>query len=335
MSRFLLRRLPQTALSVWGIATVIFFLMQVIPGDPARIAAGRTATPEQVEAARQRLGLDLPILEQYLGYLGRLLHGDLGTSVVTFQPITADLADVLPPTLELVLLTMLVNLCVAVPLGVVAAVRQGRAADTAIRVIVVLGGGVPVFWLGLMLQYLVGTRLGLLPISGRLDYGMDSPVVTGFATVDALLAGNTAGFGNAVAHLILPAIALSAPFLATVARGVRSTLMGTLASDYVVFARAKGGSTARVVVRHALRSALTPTLTIVGLQFGWMLGAALLVESVFGLTGLGTYLSTAVTSQDTFAVLGTVLVIGVVFVFANLLVDLCQLWLDPRVRADA
>lgn len=334
MRRFLLRRLPQTVVSVWGIATVIFLLMKAIPGDPARIAAGRTATPGQVEAARQRLGLDEPLIEQYLGYLGRLLHGDLGTSVVTFQPVTSDLASVLPPTLELVALTMAINLGVAVPLGVIAAVRQGRLADTAIRVIVVLGGGIPVFWLGLMLQYLIGARLGWLPISGKTSYGMESPAVTGFPTLDALLAGNTAGFFDTLAHLVLPAVALSAPFLATVARGIRSSLLGALASDHVVFARAKGGSTRHVVVRHALRSSLTPTLTLLGMQFGWMLGAALLVETVFGLPGVGTYLATSVTSQDTFAVLGAVLVIGVVFVLTNLLVDLAQLALDPRTRAE-
>ncbi|GAB2856435.1 ABC transporter permease subunit [Actinocorallia aurea] len=335
MRRLLFRRLPQTVLSVWGIATVIFLLMKAIPGDPARIAAGRTATPEQVEAARQRLGLDEPLIEQYLSYLWRLLHGDLGTSVVTFQPVTSDLATVLPPTLELVVITMIINVCVAVPLGVVAAVRHGRAADTAIRITVVLGGGIPVFWLGLMLQYVVGTRLGWLPISGRTSYGMESPAVTGFATLDALLAGNPAGLLDTLLHLILPAIALSAPFLAAVARGVRSSLLGALASDHVVFARAKGGSTSRVVVRHALRSALTPTLTLLGMQFGWILGAALLVETVFGLPGVGTYLANAVGSQDTFAVLGSVLVVGVVFVLMNLLVDLAQVALDPRTRADA
>ncbi|BBH70212.1 peptide ABC transporter permease [Actinoplanes sp. OR16] len=333
MRKLVVRRLLLTVLTIWGVATAVFFMIKAIPGDEARIAAGRTATPEQIEQARERLGLDHNVVVQYGDYLWRLLHGDLGTSVVSFQPISADLARVLPPTLELVLLTMLINVLVAVPLGVVSALRHGRSGDTASRMIMVLGGGVPVFWLALMLQYLVGSKLGWLPLSGRNSYGLESPPVTGLATVDALLAGNVAGFTDAVSHLLLPAIALSAPFLATVARSVRSSMVGALRADHVAFARAKGASANRIVWRHALPNALVPTLTLLGMQFGWMMGAALLVESVFSIPGVGTYLNTAVTSQDTYAVLGCVLVLGLVFVLTNLIVDLLQLSLDPRTRA--
>ncbi|GIM91592.1 ABC transporter permease [Paractinoplanes toevensis] len=332
MLRLIVRRLLLAVLTIWGVATAVFFMIKAIPGDEARIAAGRTATPEQIEQARERLGLDHSVVVQYGEYLQRLLHGDLGTSVVTFQPISSDLATVLPPTLELVALTMVINVLIAVPLGVFSALRLGRSGDTASRLIMVLGGGVPVFWLALMLQYLIGSRLGWLPISGRNDYGLESPHVTGLATVDALLAGNVAGFTDAIRHLVLPALALSAPFLAVVARAIRSSMVGALKADHVAFARAKGASNRRIIWRHALPNALVPTLTLLGMQFGWMMGAALLVEAVFSIPGVGTYLNSAVTSQDTYAVLGAVLVLGLVFILANLLVDLVQFWLDPRTR---
>lgn len=333
MTRFLARRLPMAALAMWGVATLVFMMMKAIPGDEARVAAGRTATPEQVAQARERLGLDHSVVTQYLDYLERLLHGDLGTSVVTFQSVADDLARVLPATVELVAATMAVNLLIGVPLGVLAAVRHGKPADGAARTVMVVAGGVPVFWLALLLQNLFAARLGWFPISGRHNLGVEPPEVTGAATVDALLAGDPTAFGDAVAHLVLPALALAAPFVAVVARTVRSSLLGALAADHVTFARAKGAGTGRVVLRHGLRCCLGPIVTIIGMQFGWMMGAALLVESVFGLPGLGTYLTTAVTSQDNTAVLGCVLVLGLVFVVANLLVDVVQLWLDPRARA--
>lgn len=333
MTRFIAKRVGLAALSIWGIITVVFFLTKLIPGDAARIAAGRTATAEQIEQARQRLGLDLPVIQQYLSFLFKAVGGDLGQSASTHQAVTADLANTLPVTLQLVIVSMLVTVVLAVPLGVLAAVQQGRAADIASRVIFVLAGGVPVFWLAILLQWSIGSNLGLFPISGSNGFGMDSPRVTGFTLVDALLAGNAAGFGDSLAHLILPALALAAPFLSTIARNVRSTMIGVLQTDYISFAVSKGASAPRVIIGHGLRSTAGSTLTILGMQFGWMLGAALLVESVFALPGIGVYLNAAVLNQDTFAVLGCVLVIGVVFTVSSLVVDALQIGLDPRVRA--
>ncbi|NQX25880.1 ABC transporter permease [Microbacteriaceae bacterium VKM Ac-2854] len=333
MTRFIAKRIGLAALSIWGIITVVFFLTKLIPGDAARIAAGRTATAEQIEQARQRLGLDLPVIQQYLAFLFKAVGGDLGQSASTHQPVTADLANTLPVTLQLVIVSMLVTVVIAVPLGVLAAVQQGKAADIASRVIFVLAGGVPVFWLAILLQWTIGSNLGLFPISGSNSFGMDSPRVTGFTLVDALLAGNPTGFGDSLAHLILPALALAAPFLSTIARNVRSTMIGVLQTDYISFAISKGASRPRVIVGHGLRSTAGSTLTILGMQFGWMLGAALLVESVFALPGIGVYLNAAVLNQDTFAVLGCVLVIGVVFTLSSLVVDGLQIGLDPRVRA--
>lgn len=332
MIRFVLRRIGLTVLVLWGLATLVFLLIQFLPGDAARTAAGRNASAEQVAAVREQLGLDEPLPLQYLMFLGRLLQGDLGTSVFTSQPITSDLADVAPSSLELVAAAMLVNLLVAVPLGVLAAVHHGRLGDLVARLVAILGNAVPVFWLALVLQFLVGSRLGLLPISGQLGREHEVPRVTGARTVDALLAGDLLAFGNAVEHLVLPAIVLAAPFVAVVTRTLRSTMVGVLDTEAITVVRAKGASPFRVVVRHALRNALIPTTTIVGLQLGWMLGSTVLVESIFGRQGIGAYATTAVIQTDTFAVVGVVLIVGVVFTLASLAVDLLQLWLNPRLR---
>jgi ABC-type dipeptide/oligopeptide/nickel transport system permease component len=333
MSRFLLRRTGLALLSVWGVATLVFFMTKLIPGDAARIAAGRTATAAQVAQARQRLGLDLPMAEQYLRYLGGLLTGNLGWSASTKQPVATDLQIVLPVTLQLVVVTMAITILVAVPLGILAAVRHGTAADGATRLVAILGGGVPVFWLALMLQWGLASRLGWAPISGANGFGTAPPVVTGATLVDSVIAGRPDMFADSLWHLLLPALALSAPFVAVVVRNVRSTMLGVLSTDYIAFAVAKGVPRRRLLVRHALPAAAGSTLTILGMQFGWMLGAALLVESVFAMPGLGMYLHQAVVNQDTFAVLGGVLVTGTVFVLAGLVVDLLQIGIDPRVRA--
>ncbi|GMA24112.1 peptide ABC transporter permease [Luteimicrobium album] len=333
MTRFVLRRVGLAVLTVWGVATLVFLMTKLIPGDAARVAAGRTATAEQIEAARQRLGLDRPMVEQYLHYLGGLLHGDLGWSASTKQPVAVDLQVAFPVTLQLVLVAMVFTVVVAIPLGTFAALRHGSAADAATRLVAILGGGVPVFWLALVLQWLFAVRLGWTPISGANGYGLDPPVVTGATLVDSLLAGSPQMFADSAAHLVLPALALSAPFLAVVVRNVRSTMLGVLGTDYASFAVAKGVTTWRLVVRHALPAAASSTLTILGMQLGFMLGAALLVEAVFAMPGLGTYLYTAILNQDTFAVLGGVLVTGAVFVLAGLVVDLIQMAIDPRVRS--
>lgn len=332
MARFLLKRLVTSVVVLLGLGAVTFLMSQILPGDPARAAAGRNATAEQVAQAAARLGLDRPLWDQFLGYFGRLLQGDLGTSVFTQRAVLDDLGQALPSSLELVLAAMAVNVVIAVPLGVYAAYRRGGAADLASRLIVLFGAAVPVFWLGLMLQLVLSDRLGLLPLTGQLSFGNEVPDLTGMTTLDALLSGDLAAFGDALSHLVLPAFTLAAAFIAVVARTVRSSMITVLDSDYVTLARATGASEWRVVVRHGLRNALVPVSTILGMQLGWMLGSTVLVESVFGRTGIGAYAVSAVLQSDLYAVIGTVLVIGVVFVVANVVVDLVQLWLNPRLR---
>jgi ABC-type dipeptide/oligopeptide/nickel transport system permease component len=330
--KFIARRLGLTILVLAGLSMVMFLLTQVLPGDPAHAAAGRNATAAQVDEVRHRLGLDQPLWQQFLGYLGRLLHGDLGNSVFTQRPVLSDIAQALPSSVELVLAAMLINVVVAVPLGVIAAYRRGRPADTVARFVAILGAAVPVFWLGLMLQLFLSAKLRLFPLTGQLGFGLEVPKVTGLTTVDTLLVGDPAAFWDAIHHLVLPAVTLAAAFIAVVARTVRSSMIGVLDADYITLARATGASEWRVVVRHGLRNAIVPASTILGMQLGWMMGSTVLVESIFGRTGIGAYAVTAVLQNDLYAVIGAVLVVGVVFVVANVIVDVVQLWLNPRLR---
>lgn len=332
MPRYLAQRIAWALFTVWGVATAVFFFSTLIPGDPARVAAGSDATAEQVQEAARRLGLDQPILVQYFRFLGRVLHGDFGESAFTHRSVAADLATAVPVTIQLVVLCMLITALVSVPVGVVAALRYQTATDFSIRTVLVAMGGIPAFVLGLLLQWGLGTTLGWFPISGSLSNQFDIRPVTGFSVIDALLAGDPAAAADAFAHLILPALTLSCYFIATLARNVRSNMLLTLGSDFISFATAKGAGTRRLVFRHCLRAGLSSSLTIFGMQFNWMIGAALLVETVFAMPGLGGYLSSAVLNHDTFAVLGTMLVIGAIAAIVSLIVDLVHMAIDPRVR---
>jgi peptide/nickel transport system permease protein len=227
---------------------------------------------------------------------------------------------------------MMINILVGVPLGVLSAWQHGRLSDIAARLVVVLGAAVPVFWLGLVLQLVFADQLKILPMSGQLGFGYSVLHRTGIVTLDALLSGDLRALFDAFDHLILPALTLAAAFIAVITRTVRSSMLGVLEADYITLARATGASEWRVVVRHGLRNALLPTTTILGMQLGWMLGATVLVESTFNRTGIGAYMVTAVLQNDLYAVIGSILVIGVVFIVANFLVDLLQLWLNPRLR---
>lgn len=332
LARYLVRRLLLLLITLWGIVTIVFLMIKAIPGDEAQAAAGVTATPEQVEVVRERLGLDESILHQYAVYLGRLLHGDLGTSIFTFQPVVDDLATLLPYTIELVALAMVINLTVGVPLGVWAAARHQGRTDHSIRLLAIFCGALPTFWLAMIAQSVVGQKLGWVPISGVATVGVEVPRSTGFLTVDSLLAGDMVAFSDALAHLILPAAVLAIPFMSFVIRVVRSSMITALEADHVAAARAKGAPERTILLQHGLRNAVAPVSTLIGLQVGWMLGGAVLVETVFSRPGFGSYLTQAVAHKDTFAVLGMVLVVGILVTFVGLLVDLLQLAADPRVR---
>lgn len=331
MLRFVGRRALFTLLSLFSLVTIVFMLIKIIPGDEAKVAAGDAATPEMVEATRVRLGLDQPVPVQFLAYIWRLLHGDLGTSTTTFQPISTNLSAVLPSTLELIALAMMTTVIVAIPVGMLMAANRGGPVDLFGRVLTVVMAGMPVFWVGFMLQLALSST-HTLPISGSLSVQYSVQQVTGFVTLDALLTGNDLAFRDALTHLVLPVLVLATPQIAVIIRTMRTSLLGELDEDYILMAQSKGASRSRILIRHGFRNAAVPTVTMIGLQVGYMIGGAVIVESVFARPGVGAYLTSSVVQKDTFAVLGAVLFIGAVVLITSFLVDMFQIVIDPRVR---
>ena len=330
--RLIVQRLGMTVLTLWGLATLVFLMIKLIPGDEAQIAAGPDATAAQVAIVAHNLGLDLPLPQQYLAFTGRLLRGDLGTSIISSRPVLADLSAVLPSTLELLVASTLLGVLMAFPAALVAAARRGGVVDGLSRLVVIVAGALPVFWLALMLQYFFGAVWQITPISGQHSFGVSPPDVTGMPTVDALLAGNIAAFGDALRYLILPAFVFAVPFACQVYRTLRATLLGVLASDLVLPVKAKGATATRIVLRHALPNAMAPTVSLMGTLVGGMIAGAVLVETVFARRGVGSYLANAVALKDTYAVLGTVMFIGLTVCVVNLLADLLALMIDPRLK---
>lgn len=334
MSRLILKRLALTALMLLGLAVVTFTVANIAPGDPARLAAGPDATQEMVERIRQDRGLDEPLPLRFAYYVADLVTGDLGTSVYTGRPVSEDMATFLPATVELVLFAITLAIVLGIPLGVAAAVRQNKPADHLIRLIAVSGVALPMFWLGLMLQWYLALELDLFPLGGRLGVFSDvPPTVTGMYTVDALLAGRLDTFAEALSHMLLPALALSLPALAAIIRVNRAEMLEVLGRDYVVNARAQGIGPGRIVGAYALKNAILPTLAMIGLRFGWMLGGTVLVEGVFDFPGIGLYAAKAAVSSDFEPIMAVTLALGAAFMLTNLVIDLLYAALDPRVRA--
>ena len=330
---YLGRRVSASATALVVLALVVFLLIKAIPGDEAHVAAGASATPAQVAQVRHQLGLDRPLLGQLLSYLGRLLHGNLGTSITTNAPVTSGIRQALPATLELVVVATVLMLIFAVPSAIYAALYRGRGRDVAVRMGVLFGAAIPTYWLALELQQLLTVHLSIFPISGNLSGNYVVPHRTGSVILDALLAGNIGAALDAVRHYLLPAFILMIPFAAALFRALRTEMVTVLEREHIMVARAKGLSTSRLVLRHALPNALGPAITVIGIEFGNMVGASVLVEAVFGLNGMGSFLTTAVDNKDTFAVLGGVVVIGTVVILSSLLVDVVQLIRDPRLRS--
>lgn len=333
MLRFLIRRLIMLVFVVWGITLVTFVLARLVPTDPARLIVGPRAGPEAVAAARREYGLDRPVVEQYTNYISGLLRGNLGRSFITKRPVTQDLGEFFPATAELALTSLLVAVAFGVPLGIIAAVRRNSAADYAGRTVAAIGLSLPPFWVGLLLQLVFYSGLTLLPVGDRLAQDTrPPPQLTGLYTIDSLLSGNMATFGEALRHLLLPAAVLSFSSTAVFLRLTRTTLLEVLGQDYVRTAWAKGLQERIVVLRHAIRNALLPVLTVGGLQIGLLLSGTLLVESIFSWPGIGRYSAQAITGADYNAIMGVTIVIAVIYLLVNTLVDLLYAWLDPRVH---
>jgi len=316
------------------VTIVTFIIAHAVPGDPlASVVSDRVSDPAVIESYRRKFGLDQPVTLQYLYYMKNLAQGDLGLSITTSQPVTKDLRRYLPATLELSGAAIIFAIVTGVPLGVIAALKHNRFGDFAARGISLFGACIPVFYLALLSLYVVSFKLDLLPFGGRLEAGRDAPDhVTGMYTVDALLMGNGGLFWEALKHLIQPAVVLGAFSMGIVSRMVRSSLLEVMGQDYIRTARSKGLAEFRVVTGHALRNALIPTVTIIGLLVGSLLAGAVLTESTFAWPGLGRYAVQAATKLDFPAILGVTLISAVIYVTVNLIVDILYGVLDPRIR---
>jgi peptide/nickel transport system permease protein len=332
LASYILRRVLLIIPTLFGVSLLTFALSRIVPGDPARLAAGAQATPEMYAQIRQEFGLDQPIPVQYWNYVTGILHGDWGRSILSRRPVVDDLRVFWPATLELVVYAIVIAVVIGVPLGILAAVRADRPADQLSRVIALLGVSLPAFWLAVLFQLFFGLRLGWLPIGGRLGTLAESPpAITGLFTIDSLLAGQWTTLGESLRQLLLPALTLSFPAMATIMRFTRATLLEVLGQDYVRTARAKGAAERQVVLRHALRNALIPTVTMIGLSFGWAMGGSVLVETVFDWPGIGLYATKSALTLDFMPIMGIALLYGFVFSIINIVVDVTYGALDPRV----
>lgn len=333
MLYFTLRRILLLIPVIVGLTIIMFAIARVLPGDPVALAAGPNATQAEVAALAQQFGLDQPVWVQYLRYVGGLLHGDLGTSLLTRRPVAADIAAYLPATLELVFAAMFIAVVVGIPLGLLTAVWRNRWPDYLSQVCAIGAISMPRFFLGLLLQLCFAMWLMWLPLGGRLPIiVIPPPTVTGFLLIDTLLAGDTQAFVVALKHLILPAVAMSLSPLATIMRMMRASTIEVMQQDYVTTARALGLPKRKILFKCVARNAVSATLTVIGLYFGWLLGGTVLVETVFDWPGLGLYATKAIVSQDMMPVIGVALVIGLLFVFANLVIDLLYGVINPKVR---
>lgn len=335
MLRFILRRLIGLVLVMAGVSVITFALAQLVPVDPAATALGQNAREEQIAAYRAELGLDRPVVEQYLRYVGRVLQGDLGKSIRTRRPVADDLRDFLPATIELSLAALLVSVLLGIPLGMLASMRRNGVVDAGARVFALAGGSMPIFYVGLLVLGLFYRQLRWFPGPGRLDTILTAPThITGMYTIDALLAGNWPIFQNSLYHLVLPAATLGYFSTAVLLRMTRSAMLEVLQQDYVRTAKAKGLAGQAVIWRHVLKNALPPVLTTIGLTFGSLLSGAVLTETIFNWPGLGRYATTSVTTLDFPAVMGVTLVAAIVYPTVNTLVDIGYRVVDPRVGVE-
>lgn len=311
---------------------LIFVIARVIPGDPARIALGPNATPEQISALRASMHLDDTLIVQYGHFVANVMQGDLGMSLYTNRPVTLDIAQFLPATLELVLFAGVIMVAVGLPLGMLAARHRGGWPDNLVRLFALLTVSAPSFVWAVILMLLFAYYLPIFPIAGRLSDVHEVTRVTGFLTIDTLIAGNLAAFGNALSHLVLPAVALALSGIGQAARLTRANMVETYDKPYIEMAQAFGFFPSRIARLYAFKPSLIPALTIIGLDFAAMLGNAFLVEAVFAWPGLSRYGVAAILRKDLNAIMGTVLIIALTFLIVNVIVDLLMAFLNPRIR---
>ncbi len=333
MLRFLLRRVTLILPTFVGVTLLSFLLIHLVPGDPIEVRTGeRGITPERLAVMRHAMGLDRPLWQQFLGYESQVLHGDLGTSIITQQPVWHEFTALFPATIELSVCAILFAIAVGVPLGVIAAVRRGSAFDYGLMGLSVTGASMPIFWWGLMMILVFSVALGWTPVSGRISDAFYVEPWSGFMLIDAWFSDDRGAVASAASHLILPTIVLGTIPLATIARMTRSSMLEVLGEDYIRTARAKGLGSLRVVVVHALRNALIPVVTVIGLQVGTLLGGAILTETIFSWPGIGHWLVESIQRRDYPVLQGGTLLVASLVMLVNLGVDLAYGVLNPRIR---
>jgi len=330
--RYAIRRSLTIVPVLLGVSVLVFSFIHLIPGDPALTMLGERATPEKVAEVRARLGLDRPIWQQYVLYIGKALQGDLGVSIVRGDPVASDLLRRFPATVELAVAAIVVAIACGIPIGVASAVWRNSLLDSLARLGALTGVSMPIFWLGLVLAWFFGVQLRILPTGFRLASGTSFVPWTNFVILDSLLQGDWASLADAVRHLILPALALATIPLAVIARMTRASMLEVLSREYIRTAEAKGLSRRAVILRHALRNALLPVLTVIGLQVGRLLAGAILTETIFSWPGIGLWVYESIESRDYAIVQGVSLFIAVIVVGVNLVTDVLYAAVDPRIK---
>ena len=332
MTSYIIRRLLSLIPTLFGVSIIVFLFLRMIPGDPALALGGEHATEATVERIREEFGLNKPLPQQYITYMGKVLRGDLGRSILSKRPIADEIRARFPATLELSVCALIVALVVGLPAGIISATKRNSPIDNIAMVGSLLGISMPIFWLGLMLNWFFAVELGWLPSVTRLDASIDLQRITNLIIVDSILTGNAEALLNGIKHLILPSIALSTISMAIIARMTRSAMLEVLEQDYIRTARAKGLIERVVTVRHALKNALLPVITVLGLQVGVLLSGAVLTETIFAWPGIGRWLYLSILSRDYPIVQGMALFITALFLVVNLLVDVSYALVDPRIR---
>lgn len=332
MIKYIIKRLLQLIPVLFGVSVIVFFLMRVCAPDPGPIVLGQHATEEKIQEWREVNGLNDPIITQYVDFIKGALQGDLGTSYYTKTPVTKEIMTRFPATVELAIAAIIFASIFGIIIGVISAIKKNTIFDNGGMILSLVGVSMPIFWLGILLIILFAGVLHWLPSNGRIDPVLKPATVTGFMLIDSLIVGRMDAFVDAVRHLVLPTVALSLYSMAIIARMTRSSMLETLNLDYIRTARAKGISEGKVTRKHALRNALMPIVTVIGLQLGGLLGGAVLTESVFSWPGIGAYTVNCILKSDFPVVQGVVLLIAVIFVLMNLIVDIIYAFLDPRIK---
>ena len=334
LGELIVRRLLQALPVFLGVTFAVFLLMHITPGDPVEIMMGQGSivSKQDINQIRHELGLDRPFIVQYGLFLDRLAHGNLGYSIIQKTSVVKLIGERLPATIELTLISLIISLLISIPVGIISAIRRHSVIDNVGRVTALLGVSMPGFWLGLMLITILSVLFKVLPVSGRVDFVVHLHKITGFYLLDALITGNWDAFWNVTKHLIMPAITLGSFEAAITMRVTRSSMLDVLTRDYMRTAKAKGLPNRLVIIKHGLRNALIPTVTVVALNIGSLLGGNMIVEVVFGWPGMGRLVVNSVFMRDYPLVQGCVLIYAVVYIFANLAADISYAVLDPRIR---